>query len=194
VSDTSIADAPTRSWWRANARPLVVVAVLLPALVFVLLGLPLIDIADREPSVIEVAYGDTVEAAGFSWTVDAAAEFVGEGADTNGIPNGAAIAAAILLIEPVDGSAVMPAQDYCTAELSRRTGVESEQHWMTLSSPALYDYGLSDASTDFCSLHDRESVQLESVFLTPEGTFAEATLDITFIGEPTILRFALHEE
>jgi hypothetical protein len=168
-------------WWRRARAPLMVVAVALPALAFVVIGLPIIDDVNEKTVFVPVAQGDTVTAGGYSFTLTVSQEFPGEGTGPQGnqIPVGSALVGAILEVRPLD-DAPPPSDDdplYCDLELtSRANGLARE--WSQVSQPRDFGYGIGDDRTTTCSL-EREPIDVEAVFVTPEGAYDEATLDMT---------------
>ena len=183
-----------RGWWRRSLVPLIVVAVTVPALTFVVIGLPIIDDINEKTVFTPVAQGDTVKAGGYSFTLSLSQEFPGEGTGTDGnqIPLGSSLVGAILEVRPLDDAP--PASDddplYCDVQLtSRADGLSRE--WSQVTSPSDYGYGIGEERTTTCGL-DRLPIDVELVFLTPAGTYSTATVDFSIRGESsTLLRFAL---
>lgn len=170
-----------RSWLRRNVVALVVSAVSLAGILFLLLGPQLIARAE-EGVWIEVPQGETVESNGYSFTLTLSGEFPGKGLgdDGNAIPLGDSIVGAALEIEVVGD---VPGDDEivgCDAQLTSRAG-GVERVWRTVSSEADFDYAIDESRTAYCIL-EGEPFGLESVFLTPEGVYDDATLDLT-VGE-----------
>ena len=168
------------TWLRSHWIALVVIVVLLPALVFVLLGLPLIERAASADPVIPVAHAKTVELAGYDFTLDLSREFPSDGDDD--VPEGLALVAAIVVIEP--GSDADPDAS-CDVRL-----VAGDRAWPQLGNPADYNYRVDDASARYCVL-DGEAKELEVVFLVPEGVYEDAAVEISATGTSTVFEFAL---
>lgn len=175
------------TWLRRNLVALIVIIATIPALAFVLVGVPILD-RPGAPTPVAVQQGDTIEAGGYSFTLTASQEFVGTGtgAGTNNIPLGSSIVGAVLDVkpttDPIDGS--------CDAELTSRTG-GTDRAWSTVSSPRDFDYGVGEDRTTVCLL-DGEAFELESVFLAPAGVYDHATLDLT-VGTESF-RFELAQQ
>lgn len=182
---------PRPGWWRRSRIPLLVVAIALPALAFVVIGLPIIDDINEKTPFVSVAHGDSVEAGGYSLTVNLSQEFPGEGsgADGNDIPIGSALVGAILEVRPLD-DAPPPSDDdpvFCDLKLTSRAGGVSRE-WSQVDTPGDFGYAIGDERITTCDL-DRLPHDVEAVFLTPEGSYDSATLDVT-IGKQGF-RFAL---
>jgi len=179
------APSKRRGWWRRSLVPLVVVAVTVPALTFVVIGLPIIDDINEKTVFTPVAQGDSVKAGGYSFTLTLSQEFPGEGTGTDGnqIAQGSSLVGVILEVRPLDDAP--PASDddplYCDVQLtSRADGLSRE--WSQVSSPSDYGYGVGEERTTTCSL-DRVPIDVELVFLTPEHAYDDATLDMTVGSE-----------
>jgi hypothetical protein len=172
------------TWLRRNLAALIVIVVAVPALAFVLVGVPLLDAAGRS-GIVAVKQGDSVEASGYSFTLTASQEFpgTGTGPGTNSIPLGTSLVGAIIDIEPTSD----PVDGSCDTELTSRAD-GTDRTWWVVSSPLDFDYGVGDDRTTTCLL-DGEALELESVFLTPEGAYDGATVDLT-VGTETF-RFEL---
>ena len=168
-----------RSWWREQWMPVVVVAVLLPVLVFVLLGVPLIDRGASTAPVTRVPHAETVELAGYDFTLDLNKEFPGEGRT---VATDLALVAAIIEITPGDAADVDAS---CTVQL-----VDGDRAWPALSNPADYEYRIDDNSERYCVL-DGDAMELEVVFLVPEGAYADASVEITVTGSSAVTVFEL---
>lgn len=183
MTDTAPLPAPTRArgWWRRSLIPLVVVVLALPALAFVVIGLPIIDDINEETAFTSVAHGETVEAGGYSFTLNLSQEFPGKGtgADGNQIPLGSSLVGAVLEVRPLDDAP--PASDddplYCDVQLTSRAGGISRE-WSQVSTTSDFGYAIGDERTTTCSL-DRLPIDVEAVFLTPAGAYDDATLDVT---------------
>lgn len=175
-----------RAWFLRNAVALAVIVVAAPTLVGVLLGLRLLENSKLERPPIEVAAGETVEFAGYTWTLVASGEFP-HGPDNAEVPEGLAVTAAIIEVRPAADPRL---EGSCEAELtSHATG--SEQRWPTLSRPREFNYALGEDTTTLC-LFDGEPFDLEVVYLTPEGTSSAASVEVemgAYSGD--VLRFAL---
>ena len=168
-----------RSWWRRQWMPVTGVAILLPALVFVLLGLPLIDRAASTAPVSHVPHAETVTLAGYDFTLDLNKEFPGDG---RAVATDLAVVAAIIEIEPGDAADIDAS---CTIRL-----VNGDRAWPSLSNPADYDYRIDDASDRYCVL-DGDAMELEVVFLVPEGAYDGAAVEVTVTGSSDVTIFAL---
>jgi len=175
------------SWLRRNLAALLMIVLAIPALAFVLVGVPLLDDAGR-PGIVTVKQGKTIEASGYSFTLTASQEFpgTGTGPGTNSIPLGTSLVGAIFDVEP----ATKPIDGSCDTELTSRAG-GVDRAWSTVSSPRDFDYEVGDARSTNCLL-DGEAFELETVFLTPAGTYDHATIDVT-VGAETF-RFPLVHE
>lgn len=177
-----------RSWWRRNVVPLAVATLSLGACVFLLLGPQLM--ARAESAVwIDVAQGETATSNGYSFTLTLSQEFPGEGLGGNGnaIPLGDALVGAVLEVRIVGE---IPGEDEivgCDTELTSRAGGE-ERRWQTVGDASQFDYGIGEERTAYCILED-EPFDLELVYLTPEGVYDDATVDLT-VGEDQF-RFGL---
>lgn len=186
------AEARRRGWWRTNRLALLSLIVVVPATVFVVLGLPVIENLSREVEPQLIAFDEPFEAAGFRWQLTAAAEFPGEGIDENKVPVGASLVAALLSVTPLEGGS-----DGLNCEMTltdRPASGAEERTWLVLHTPANYGYGVQEDSTAYCNLSSGEPVALEMVFLTPLDVFGAATVDITLTGsEQAVLRFALQD-
>ena len=173
-----------RAWFRRNTVALVVILLAAPALVGVQLGLPLLENAQTDDPVIEVALGETVTAAGYEWTLLANDRFDNsEGNDA--IPDGLELVAAIVGVKAtgtVDGAS-------CDAVLVSADHGWGDHSWDELSSPSTFGYELYDDATTICLL-DGDSFDYESVFLAPLGTARSAALEIRLMSG-TVLRFEL---
>ncbi|HEY8589740.1 MAG TPA: hypothetical protein VIL55_09345 [Naasia sp.] len=188
-----------RGWWRRNLLPLLVLAAVLPATVYVVLGLPVLEILGREPTPTVVPAGDSAEAAGYEWTVLDSAEFVGtgggDGDGANAIPLGTSIVAALVQATPLDGASDVPVT--CQATLTDRGSRVGERTWAPLVDLDQYDYVLGADTTTLCDPATGEPFVLEVVFLTPTGTYEGATVDIALsasgltLRDGTLLRFPL---
>jgi hypothetical protein len=175
------------TWLKRNLLALIVIVVTLPILAFVLVGYPLLE---RGTAPIQtVKQGDTIELAGYSFTLTKSAEFVGTGtgAGTNNIPVGSSIVAAVFEVEPGADAAD---DGFCDAELTSRSG-GTDRAWRVVSSPSDFDYAVGDERTTSC-LFEGEAFELETVFLAPTGVYDSATVDVTV--ESTTYRFELVHE
>ena len=189
---------PTRSWWKRSRLALVTLVLVIPALVFVVVGLPLQSQLGAIRTPRTATANETITAGGFSWVLTASKEFVGEGVDANDIPLGTSLVAAIIEITPADATADLDAS--CDTKLTSRAlptdgppGTRlREVSWNSISGLAEYNYQIRDDSQSYCSLETGEKVQLEVVFLTPTGAYDDATVDITLTDEAqTFVRFEL---
>lgn len=173
-----------REWMRRNAVPLAVLVIAAPALVGVLLGLPLLENARNEPTPIEVAKGESVEIAGYTWQLVASGEFP-HGDGPIEVPEGLAVTAAIIEVRP--GPNADP-EASCDGELVDATG--ADRRWPTLNDPRQFNYALGEDTTDICQL-DGEPFDYELVFLTPEGTIGDAVVEISVgLINSELVRFA----
>lgn len=177
-----------RSWWRRNVVPLVVIVVSLGAILFLLLG-PQLIVRAQSAVWVEVPQGETVESNGYSFTLTLSQEFPGEGlsGDGNAIPLGDSLVGAVIEVKIVGD---VPGDDVtlgCDAELTSRADGQ-ERSWRAVGDESLFDYAIGDDRTAYCIL-DGEEFGLETVFLTPEGVYSDATVDLT-VGEDQF-RFAL---
>ena len=169
--------ATTRPWLRRNGVALLVIVVSLGGILFLLLGPQLI--ARAESAVwVEVPQGETVESNGYSFTLKLSQEFPGEGLgdDGNAIPLGDALVGAVIVVKIVGD---VPGDDVtvgCEEKLTSRASGE-ELTWRTVSDESVFDYAIGDDRTAYCIL-DGEEFDLETVFLTPEGVYDHATVDL----------------
>ena len=119
-------------WWRRHAAPLIVLAIAVPALAFVVIGLPIIDDSTAAPVHRPVAQGSAAQVEGYTFTLTKSQEFPGEGTGPGGndIPVGSSLVAAVIDIEP--GESVSPPTDneglFCDTELSSRS-TGAERRW-----------------------------------------------------------------
>ena len=164
------------TWWRSHAVALVSIAILLPALAAILLGLPA---TQNDPESKSSAQGERKTIAGYSWTLALSDEFDDTETAT---PDGLALVAAIIEIEPVAGSA---GDAGCDVRL-----VKGERSWPVLANPEDYGYSIAASSDQYCSLSG-EAVELEVVFLVPEGTRAGSAIEVDVAGSPAPHRFTL---
>jgi hypothetical protein len=182
-----------KSWLRRNLVALIVIGVSLPALAYVFVAVPLLDSA-TEPAVTTVRQGDPFEVGGYTFTLTASQEFPGAGTGSdpgaNAIPLGTSIVGAIITAEPTGEPIGDDAATTCDTELTSRTGGE-ERTWSTVSSPTDFDYGVGSDRTTSCSL-DGDPFELETVFLTPDGVYDHATVDLT-VGSETFRLALVHE-
>lgn len=175
-----------RSWIARNAVSLGVMVIAAAALVGVLLGLPLLQNAEYELAPIEVAKGESIEAAGYTWTLVASREFP-HSAENEAVPEGLAVTAAIIKVRPGDDPETSGS---CGAVLTSGYGPEARR-WSTLGSPSEFNYEPLEASTLTC-LFEGEEFDYEVIYLAPEGTISEAVVEVevgVLSGE--LLRFAL---
>jgi hypothetical protein len=175
-----------RRWFTGNAVALVVVVLAGFALVGVLLGLPLLENARYQAPPTEVAKGEPVEAAGYTWTLLASDEFP-HSPENEAVPEGLAVTAAIIRVEPGDNPNTSGS---CTPELM--VGHEpGARLWTTLGNPWAFNYEVLDESTTTC-LFEGEPFDLEVVYLTPEGTISDAVVEVEIgVLGGELLRFAL---
>jgi hypothetical protein len=166
-------------WVKRNGIALIVIVVLLPTLVFVLLGFPLLERASSADPVVAVKHASTVELAGYDFTLDLSREFPSGDAD---VPDGLALVAVVIEIEPGDDA---KSDGACEIRL-----VEGERAWPQLGNPADYNYRIGEASKRYCVL-DGEAMQLEVVFLVPDGVYEDAVVEISVTGTPGVYEFAL---
>ena len=184
-----------QTWWRRNLVPLIVIAVCVPALIWMTMGIVLADRANSAARIVEVPTGESIELGGYTWQLTESNDVTGEQLETDALPEGMVIIGALLKVEPIPGET--PGEDACetklTAPSSAPSSTEQRRTWTTLTSTYDYNYGVLDDSTTFCS-PDGEAMQYESVFLVPQGTYEQATVDMTLIGpgtSSTIYRFEL---
>lgn len=177
----------TRGWWRRNRVPLVALAVMIPLIVLVVAGLPVIDVAGRTQDPRFVPFGQTAEVAGWEFELLDSVEIPGTGIDGNGIPAGMSIVAALIDLRP---TASADLELYCDAELtSRATG--APRMWSELTNPREFRYEIGEDNDDLCS-PDGEHRRYETVYLAPEGTSESATVDVSVTAdERAELRFEL---
>ncbi len=175
------------SWLKRNLVALVVIVAAVPLLAFALVGYPMLERA--KPPIQTVKQGDTIELAGYSFTLTKSAEFVGTGtgAGTNNIPVGSSLVGAVIEVAPTAGAAT---DGTCDTELTSRDG-GTDRTWRTVSSPSDFDYAVGDDRTTIC-LFEGEAFELETVFLTPAGAYDHATVDVTVKSET--YRFELVHE
>lgn len=175
-----------REWFTRNAVALVVIVIAVPALVGVQLGLPLWEASKSEREVIEVPLGESVEVAGYTWTLVVAGEFP-HGDEFIEVPEGLAMTVALIEVRP---AAKPLKKGSCSAVLTSRAGGE-ERHWQTVSNPYDFNYELLDDSTTTC-LFEGEPFDYELVYLTPEDTVSSATIDVEVgVIDGELIRFAL---
>ena len=161
-----------RSWFRRNAVALVVLVVAATALVGVVLGRPLLLNAQSQPPPAEVATGESIEAAGYTWTLVSSDE-VARSADNEAIPEGLAVTFALIEVRPGNDPQTSGA---CSAELTSGRGPEARR-WTTLGNPSSFNYEEAEESTMTCLLKG-EAFDLELVYLAPEGTISEAVVEV----------------
>lgn len=172
---------------RSTVIALIVAAVSALGLAGSLVLLPMYYDAAFSAKPIVVGPDEPVEFGGYTFTLTASAAFPGEGLDENQVPVGEALVAAIIEIEPGPGIGADDI-DTCDAELLERS---SDRTWDTLSSEREFGYGIADDSSTNCLLDD-EALQYEVVFLTPDGVYDDAVVDITLASDfDRFLRFEL---
>lgn len=175
-----------RTWFGRNAVAVVVIMLAGAALTGVQLGMPLYENAQFQDAAIEVAKGEPIEVAGYTWTLVASGEFP-HSAENEDVPEGLAVTAAIIQVRPGDDPEVTGS---CDAKLTVGDGPEARR-WLTLNDPSAYNYGVREESTTTCIL-DGEPFDLEAVYLTPEGTLSDAVLEVEVgLISGTLVRFAL---
>ena len=180
-----MADWSFRSWLLRNAIPLVVMILAAAALVGVVLGRPLYINAQYQDPPVQVAKGESYEAAGYTWTLVASGEF--PHVDNEDVPEGLALAAAIIEVRPAGKPET---KGSCSAELTVGEGPEA-QRWTTLGNPWGFNYEIADDSTMTC-LFEGEPFDLEVVYLTPEGTISDAVVEVEMgVLGGELVRFAL---
>lgn len=177
-----------RSWVRRNGVPVLVCVVSLGAILFLLLG-PQLMVRAASAVWVDVPQGETVESNGYSFTLTLSDEFPGKGLgdDGNAIPLGDSLVGAVIVVEIVGD---IPGDDEtlgCDTVLTSRASGQ-ELTWSTVGDESLFDYAIGDDRTAYCVL-DGEEFGLETVFLTPEGVYDHATVDLT-VGDDQF-RFAL---
>ena len=182
-------------WLRRNLVPLIVIALCVPALVWMTMGVVLVDRANYAPRIVEVPTGESVEIGGYTWQLTESNDVTGEELETDALPDGTVIIGALVIAEPISGETL--SEDACettlTAPSSPPPSSEQRREWTTLTSTFDYNYGVLDDSTTFCG-PDGEAMQYEAVFLVPDGVYERATVDLRMIGPDTantIYRFAL---
>ena len=163
---------------RRKAVPLAIAAVSLLAIVLLLLVPQLVARAQADARIV-VAPGETVESNGYSFTLTASQEFVGEGTEPGGnsIPRGDSLVAALIVVKVVGD---VPGSDEnlaCDLELTSRDP-EPQRVWREVSDLSLFAYEKGEDRTAYCVL-DGEEFELESVYLTPAGVYDSATIDLT---------------
>ena len=176
------------NWVRHNVVALLVSVVSLGAILFLLLGPQLMARAEAD-TWVDVPQGKTVESNGYSFTLELSKEFPGQGLGDQGnsIPLGDALVGAVIVVKVVGD---VPGDDEtlpCDAELTSRAG-GVERTWRQVSDESLFAYAIADDRTAYCIL-EGEEFGLETVFLTPEGVYDDATVDLT-VGDDQF-RFAL---
>lgn len=170
-------EAPVRrSWLRRNLLPLVVIATVIPALAFVLVGLPLIEEQRQDGRVEHISQGESAEADGYRFTLTNSKEFVGLGLgdDGNDIPIGLSLVGVVLEVEALDDA--NPAGS-CDAKLMAEVDGE-ELTWSEVGNPLDFSYGVGEERSKYC-LFEGESFEYEVVFLTPTGSYDDATFALT---------------
>jgi len=177
-----------KRWMRRNGVALITLAVLAPVGVFVLSGVELLDRAGRVTEPVTAAGPDEpAESDGLSARVVNSAEFVGEGDGEggNGIPIGLALVATLTEISADRDVS-------CTPDLTTGSG-EARRTWPSLSAPERFGYGYGDDTAIACSLDAGETIELETVFLTPVGTYPDSVLELTVTSEGarSVLRLPL---
>ena len=178
-----------RAWLRSNAAALATIALLLPATAFVLLGLPLLEVARSVDEPRLVSPDATATAQGFGYTLTDSTETVGEGVDENRIPLGTSLVVARFEVEP-DGS---PPAELCDIVLTDRSDAATgERTWRPQISAEAYGYIPQPGVRNFCNPARDEPQVLELAFLTPTGVYSTATVDVALSGDSSeLLRFAL---
>lgn len=187
MTDPRDADARRGGWLRRNLVPLAALGVMIPLIVFVVAGLPVLDVAGRTQEPTAVPFGESAEVAGWELELLDSVEIAGTGIDGNGIPSGMAIVAALIELRP--GAGADP-ELYCDAELtSRAPGVE--RSWSELTRPGTFRYEIGEDNTDLC-YPEGERERYETVYLAPEGTSDVATVELSITAEErAVLRFEL---
>ena len=172
------------NWLRRNLVALIVIVLAIPALAFVLVGVPLLDRAG--PRIVAVAEGDTATASGYDFTVTASQEFpgTGTGPHTNSVPTGSSLVGVLIDVAPTAGE---QSDKTCDVELTSAAG-GTERAWRPVSSPSSFAYEVGDDRTTSCLL-EGEAFELEQVFLVPAGVYDQVSLDIV-VGATTY-RFEL---
>lgn len=162
-------------WLRRNLVALIVLAVAIPGLAFVVLGLPLLELHNQESDVEHIEQGESAEANGYRFTLTKSQEFVGTGTgdDGNDIPLGLALVGVIIEVEPLDD--VNPGGS-CDAELVAEVNGE-DLTWSTVGDPADFGYGVGEDRESYCLL-EGEPFEYEVVFLTPAGSYDLATVSV----------------
>ena len=192
-TDATQAEVRRRGWFRANLVALISLLVVVPALVYVVVIVPT---ESREVDAVttrEVAFGDSVDQGGLRWTLTASKQFPGLGNDSNSVPTGAALVAAIIDIAPIDGETVDEdvQSASCVVTLTTREGGE-ERLWRELTNEAVYNYRLDSETQSYCSFSTEPAFELEVVFLAPKDVYTDATIDVSLTGgDESIMRFAL---
>lgn len=182
---TATQDTSRRGWLRRNIAPLLALVLIIPAITWVVYGIPHQEDLDRVTTSPVVPQGDAAEVGDYSLVLSNSKEFVGTGVDENKIPLGLALVAAIIDFTPGKGAGELG----CTTTLVV-PGRAGELSWPEVLNPADYGYGVGDDSDTNCYF-DNETGSLEVVYLTPKGVYADAVIEVSVIGEPVPIRLAL---
>ena len=177
-------------WLRRNLAPLVAIAVFAPACALVIFGVPWADYQARTPHHVLARADHDIEFGGMSWRLEQTGEFVGTGADGNGIPLNASIVAALVTVTP--GSAA--AGPSCSFELTQDPSAAHPdgRRWNQLLSPETYRYGVGEESATFCDPERTDPYELELVFLVPEGVYGDVFINAEVGSDrDPVLRFPL---
>ncbi|MEP6478703.1 MAG: hypothetical protein ABJB03_04885 [Rhodoglobus sp.] len=176
---------PNRGWLRRNLLPLIALVAIIPAITWVVYGIPHQEDVDTAVTTPVVAQGQAVDVGGYSIVLSNSKEFVGTGLNENKIPLGLSLVAAIIDITPQDGAGEFS----CTVSLVAPDGTD-DLRWPEVFDPAKYGYGVRDGSDTNCYFDD-ETGSLEVVFLTPKGAYANAVVEVSVTQDSALVRLAL---
>lgn len=184
MTETTVAPAK-RGWLRRNLVPLLALVAIIPAIIWVVYGIPHQEDVDVAATPTVVAQGDAVKVSGYSIVLSNSKEFVGTGVDENKIPLGLSLVAAIIDFTPEKGAGELS----CTTTLVGASAA-GELRWPEVFTPADYGYGVGDDSDTNCYFDD-ETGSLEVVYLTPKGAYADAVIEVSVNRAPGPIRLAL---
>lgn len=174
-----------RGWLRRNLVPLLALVAIIPAISWVVYGIPHQEDLDTVTTPRVVAQGEPVDVGGYSLVLSNSKEFVGTGVDENKIPLGLSLVAAIIDITPLDGAGEFS----CTTTLVA-PGSDTELKWPEVFEPSDYGYKVGDDSDTNCYFDD-ETGSLEVVYLTPKGAYADAVIEVSVNQAKAPIRLAL---
>ncbi|AZS36705.1 hypothetical protein CVS47_01313 [Microbacterium lemovicicum] len=179
-----------RAFLRRHRVALVCLVVVVPGLVALLIVVPIAERSAIQPRTVEAAAGETATAGGLEFTVRASQEFPG-GSGSIVLPPDAALAAAVIDVAPVGGSDSAT----CVIDLVA-PGPEGPIEWPTEYDVAKYGYGRGEGFATGCDPSATAPYSVESVFLTPTGTFRTAAVRITVTedGLPVEVTLRLSEQ